>query len=101
MTCDAVMTICQVRGCGQGLRRGQVHDHVATDQMRHFFLLEKDRANLLWEFMEKVTVFLCLNIKYKFEWTIESAGLCSLSLELFNCLLNIKVSPDEVSTKCF
>jgi len=59
MTCDAVMTICQVKGCGQALRRGQLHDHIANNQMRHFSLLEKDRANLLWESLEKVTDFLC------------------------------------------
>lgn len=95
MTCDAVMTICQVKGCGQALRRGQVQDHIATGQMRHFSLLMKDRANLLWEFMEKVTVYLVL-----LEWTGYCTEICPLSLELFK-FLNIKVFPGEISTKCF
>ena len=66
MTCGAVVTYCHVKGCGQALRRGQVDDHIANNQMRHFSLLEKDRENLLWEIMEKVTNFeFCRDIKLK------------------------------------
>lgn len=54
MDCGKAVTVCDVRGCEQTVRRVEMDEHIAKNQMRHFSLMNKDRQNLLWNILQGV-----------------------------------------------
>ena len=54
MDCDNAVTVCDVRGCEQTVRRVEIDEHIARNQMRHFSLMKKHRQDLLWNIIQGV-----------------------------------------------
>ena len=54
MDCAKAVTVCDVRGCGQTVRREEKDAHLTKNQMRHFSLMKKHQQDLLWNMIQGV-----------------------------------------------